>query len=121
MRLSRSATIRFALERTVVGIAENWLAIVTVVGIGFLGILGGYFLYSGPTQTESAEVVGFGIYENEIGTHPIVRVRLADGGIAEVASTTSIVRACRAGSRIWLLRRRHSLAVDPAGCSPRPI
>jgi hypothetical protein len=121
MPLSRSAAIRFAFERTVFGIAENWAAIAMVVGLCLFGIMAGSFLYSGPVAIEPAAVLGVDFYEDRYGPHPIVRVRLSNGSVTEVVTTTSAVRECREGSRIWLLRRAHSLAVDPGGCSPRPV
>jgi hypothetical protein len=118
MRLSRSAAIRFAVERILVGIGDTWQAIATVIGIALFGIISLQFMTAGRVTVEPAAVLGFGIYEDQVGSHPIVRVRLSDGGVAEIPTSTSVVHGCREGSRIWILRRPHMLSVDPRGCPP---
>ncbi|HEX5185172.1 MAG TPA: hypothetical protein VFW19_18710 [Allosphingosinicella sp.] len=116
MPLSRSAALRFALERTAAGLAGNWLAIVTIAGLGLLLVWGGYRLVGEPGRIETAEVMGFGGYETEVGTKPIVRVRTAQGVVQELIASAPALSECRRGRRIWLIRRAHGLIVDPRGC-----
>jgi hypothetical protein len=71
---------------------------------------------SGPASLETASVVRFGSYADEIGNHPTVIVHLGDGSTQELKSTPVLLHACTVGAAITLVRRTHSVQVHPRGC-----
>ena len=69
---------------------------------------------------EVGDVVGFGAYATETGARPAVRVRLGSGRVVQLQTDEARTRACRAGSRIRLVRRGNLLTVHPRGCMAPP-
>ena len=63
-----------------------------------------------------ARVVRFGSYSTDVGDRPLVVVQLADGSIHQLMAARSILRECRVGSRISLVRTGAGLQVGIRGC-----
>ena len=116
MRLSRSARLQFAIAWT-----EDWAAnygvALLVIG-GMLAIIIALYSYalSGPVSAERGKVVGFGTYATQIGDEPLLRVEMKDGRVIELQAPDPIIRGCRLGSGIELLRQAHGIRTSPRGC-----
>ena len=95
---------------------REWKAAWALVLIAVAAIIVANWQSAGPVSLETASVVRFGSYADEIGNHPTVIVRLRDGNTQEIRSTPVLLRACSAGAIITLVRRAHALQVHPRGC-----
>ncbi|MEA3002149.1 MAG: hypothetical protein QOH81_937 [Sphingomonadales bacterium] len=116
MKLSRSDKFRFAAEQ-VGDWARNYGIALSVVGalLILMVALGDYAL-EGHASAEQGTVVAFGIYADETGDQPLLTIRTNEGQLVQLRVPSSVARTCRAGYRIELLRRQHSLLASPSGC-----
>ena len=65
---------------------------------------------------EDAEILRFGLWESKWIHQPVVIVRTRDGAVRQLIATPPILRHCRKGSRIRLVRTGATLRVDSKGC-----
>lgn len=115
MKLSRSARLRFGLELAGQWIADYGRAMLAVAGLLALAIVAMDYFFQGEAKPEAGMVAGFGTAAYYTGDEPLVTVRTKDGRLVQLPAPPA-VRVCRIGDRILLIRRPHSLMVDPRGC-----
>jgi hypothetical protein len=68
---------------------------------------------------EIGEVVRFGAYDFDDGSHAVVLVRTRDGQVRQLIADQPWLLRCQRGSTIRLTRRGATYRVDPLGC-PAP-
>lgn len=93
------------------------VAVLVFIGIVAAVIFVFVYLRAGPTEVELAEVIRFGTHASDMGNRPTVIVRATDGRQFELAASRGSLRNCQAGDAIRLIRRAHSLGIDPRGCT----
>lgn len=73
---------------------------------------------SGDFVEEQAEILEFHALVR--GEHNVAHlsVRLGDGSVRELTTPAIVVRGCRPGSRLRVLRGSASIRVSPLGCAP---
>jgi hypothetical protein len=108
--------LKFRLEWIAGEIGRNAVALIVIIGLLALAVLAGWFLLGGPATVEPAQVLGFGTYETDYGTRSVVRIRTRSGEVHELVAANVSLLSCLPGSRILVVRRPHSLIVDPRGC-----
>lgn len=100
---------------------DHWRVIVTLavvaVGVGALGVWATRDLGEAAVE-ESATVTGFGSYDSKFGDRPAVAVRFADGRTAQLSASAAILRNCRIGAAIRVMRHGRLTRVGPGGCAP---
>ena len=95
---------------------EEWRA---ALGLGIVvAALVGYILVrqSRPTEFETAKIIRFGSYANDTGDHPSVTASTTDGASIQVFTIGAPLGNCVVGGQIRLVRKPHSVSVDPRGC-----
>jgi hypothetical protein len=107
----------FLVDLWVEWLRQEWPAVALISGFIAAGIAFGLYVFEGTPIPERARVVGFESYANQVGDHPIVVVRMADGSERQVPIPTSSLRRCKIGSTIRLLRWPHTIDVAPEGCA----
>jgi len=91
----------------------------TIVIFSLLALgLAGAFVWrrSAPQTYETAKVVRFGTYADNLGNHPTLVVATSDGTERQIETTPELLRDCKAGSNIKLIVSPHHSEVAPAGC-----
>jgi hypothetical protein len=116
VRLSPSEGLRFAIAWTEDWAANYGVALLAIAGMLAVGIGVSSYALSGPVSTERGRIVGFGTYATQFGDQPLLKVEMSDGRVIELQAPDPIIRGCRVGSQIELMRRPHDLQVSPRGC-----
>jgi hypothetical protein len=115
--------MRESLETVRYWLGDYGRALLLVLGLAAFFVAVGIYatgFYAQAATEEVGDVVGFGAYATETGARPAVRVRLESGRVVQLQTDEARTRACRAGSRIRLVRRGNLLTVHPRGCMAPP-
>ncbi|WP_176473031.1 hypothetical protein [Sphingomonas lenta] len=90
--------------------------ILVIGGIFAAFIAASVYSQIGPAKDEYGEVVRFGSYAHDLGNRPTLIVRTVDGRQHELKASPESLRHCEVGGSVRLVRKAHSLRVDPRGC-----
>ena len=71
---------------------------------------------SEPRAYETAKVVRFGSYADNLGDHPTVIVTTSDGAERQIEATPELLKGCKAGGNIKLIVSPRHSEVAPSGC-----
>jgi hypothetical protein len=111
---------RSAAWRLRLAVHDHWRIALAFAVAAVVIIAIGLWKYEDPSQVveEQAEILRFGSHDSKSGNHPIVFIRLRDGIVRQVPVSRDIMRQCRSGSPIRILRGRNTFRISPMGCAP---
>lgn len=91
------------------------------VAAACIALVAGALFYLGRQQAKPVEAVvgtvrGFGMRAEETGNYPTIIVESASGLIIQRRASSAMLRACREGDRIKILKQGSLTRLDPSGC-----
>ena len=98
-----------------------WAALFMLAAAGLFVAIGVLVtnLHVPPAEELEVEVVRFGAMPSRWAPGAITVVRLPDGRVGEVRAPMRLLRGCRPGGKIRVIRRGAMLFVHPLGCTIR--